>query len=94
MALYRVVSVHQAATGGFETTIHGPGIPTEGVIYWFESRDEPHFFVENLNLLYAASKQLAKWRLTRPRKRRSASPRSTAHAARAASAHGLSSISH
>ena len=80
MAQYHIVSVDQAATGGFEVTISGPGIPASGVIYWFDSENEPYSFVENLNILYAGSKEAAKWRESKVRKRTAASPRRAAAA--------------
>jgi len=69
MATYSVVAVHPLASGGIDVTIGGPGIPLRGIVYWFDHRDEAHVFVENLNLLYADAKQLARWRESRIRKR-------------------------
>ena len=69
MAIYCVLALHSSSSGGFDVTIGGPGIPTGGIDYWFERKDEANSFVENLNLLYADAKQLAKWRESRARKR-------------------------
>jgi hypothetical protein len=69
MAIYSVVAVHPSASGGIDVTIGGPGIPVSGVVYWFDRKDEVNSFVENLNLLYADAKQLARWRESRARKR-------------------------
>jgi hypothetical protein len=62
MALYSIVAVRPSAWGGFDVSIGGPGIPGEGVVYWFDHKDEANSFVENLNLLYIEAKQLATWR--------------------------------
>jgi hypothetical protein len=62
MTLYCVVAVQHVPTGGYETTITGPGIPDAGLSYWFDSRDEAYSFVDNLNLSFRESKRLAKWR--------------------------------
>jgi hypothetical protein len=56
---YHVISIHPNEDGGFEATIGGPGIPTGGVRYWFVTEDEPDSFVENLNLSYITSRELA-----------------------------------
>ena len=69
MAIYSVVAVRPSASGGMDVTIDGPGIPVGGVVYWFDRKDEANSFVENLNLLYADAKQLAKWRQSRARRR-------------------------
>jgi hypothetical protein len=69
MTLYYVLAVHSCSSGGFDITIGGPGIPIDGIDYWFDRKDEANSFVENLNLLYADAKQLAKWRESSTRKR-------------------------
>jgi hypothetical protein len=69
MAIYCVLASNPSASGGFHVTIGGPGIPIGGIDYWFDRKDEANSFVENLNLLYADAKQLAKWRESRSRKR-------------------------
>ena len=69
MAIYSVIAARPSASGGIDVTIGGPGIPVDGVVYWFDRKDEANSFVENLNLLYTDAKQLAKWRESRARKR-------------------------
>jgi hypothetical protein len=69
MAIYCVLAFRLSASGGFDVTIGGPGIPVGGIDYWFDRRDEVNSFVENLNVLYADAKQLAKWRESQTRKR-------------------------
>lgn len=69
MGIYSVVAVQPSASGGLQVTIGGPGIPVSGIVYWFDRKDEINSFVENLNLLYADAKLLAKWRESRARKR-------------------------
>jgi hypothetical protein len=69
MAIYCVLAFHTSANGGFDVTIGGPGIPIGGIDYWFDREDEVNSFVNNLNVLYADAKQLAKWRESYTRKR-------------------------
>jgi hypothetical protein len=69
MAIYSVLVIRPCASGGIDATIGGPGIPAGGIVYWFDRKDEANSFVENLNLLYADAKQLARWREIRARKR-------------------------
>jgi hypothetical protein len=69
MAIYCVLAFHPSASGGFDVTIGGPGIATGGIDYWFDRKDEVNSFVDNLNVLYADAKQLAKWRESQTRKR-------------------------
>ena len=69
MAIYCVLASHPSASGGFDVTIGGPGIPIGGIDYWFDHKDEINSFVNNLNVLYADAKQLAKWRESHTRKR-------------------------
>ena len=87
MSQYRVVSVYQAAIGGFEAMIGGPGIPAAGVTYWFDSENEPYSFVENLNILYTSAKEARKWRDSNVRKRLGASRRKTVTASPALRTH-------
>jgi hypothetical protein len=71
MAVYFVLAFHPSANGGYDVTIGGPGIPIEGIGYWFGRKDEVNCFVDNLNILYSDAKQLATWRRARAGKRMS-----------------------
>ena len=65
---YCITNLDEALNGGFEATIAGPGTSAGGVRYWFETEQEVHAFVENLNLSYREAKGLASWRKSRHRR--------------------------
>jgi hypothetical protein len=69
MSIYCILAHRSSQNGGFDVTIGGPGIPPNGIDYWFDRKDEANSLVKNLNVLYADAKQLAKWRESRARKR-------------------------
>jgi hypothetical protein len=72
MGKYRIVTMEQSERGGFETRISGPGIPSSGVVYWFENEPEAHCFIENLNLSYFEGKRLLKSRKSFPERMKAA----------------------
>jgi len=75
MAYYRIIAVQRIPTGGFEAMIDGPGIPAGGVRYQFDSEDEAHSFIENLNLSYIEAKRLTGRRKSQLRSQIKVSPR-------------------
>lgn len=80
MVHYRIIAVQRIPNAGFETIIDGPGIPAGGVRYQFDSEDEAHSFIENLNLSYIEAKRLIGRRKSRLRNQVKVSPRPLAQA--------------
>jgi len=62
MGTYRIVALRPVENERFEAIVDGPGIPRDGVSYWFTSENEVESFVEDLNLSYIEAKRLASWR--------------------------------
>jgi hypothetical protein len=81
MAKYSISTVQYLEDHSVSVTITGPGIKPAGVEYWFQTLQEAHSFVENLNLSHWYSKLLSQTRIRRvPQNRRSRMSRGIAHA--------------